>query len=118
MLPAHERALRREVARLAMLDPVDVAALLDALDPRHRERVERLLRELASPATDSEVPAAIPTWIDDRIAGRVPGMTERGRAALAAWAAEIGPRPAARSEAPTGRSLFDQAFTALSGRKP
>ena len=118
MLPAHERALRREVARLAILDPADLAAQLDALDPRHRDRIGRLLQEFANSPTDSGAPAAIPAWIDDRIAGRVIGMTERARSALAACAGETLPRLVAPSEGSTGKSLFDQALTALSGRKP
>lgn len=126
-----ERALRRAVTGLARLHPDDAAAILAALEPDERSRVDTLVAGLAgrAPAADPAAPPAEPEWVydsvspwllaridpDDRRAGRASRdfvlMTEAGREALRV-AAEPFRKPAA-SAGRNARSLLDQAWRAL-----
>lgn len=109
MLRKPERALRREVMRLAGLDPDDLMAVLDELEPRHRSRAEALLRDLLVPATAGPDSGFAP-WVDERLAGGG-AMTEEARRLLARCAARIAPpRP------PHSPSLFERALGAGGAR--
>jgi len=103
MLRKPERALRREIARLSAFDPDDLAAVLDELEPRHRLRVEALLRELLIPATAGRESGFAP-WVDARLAGGGE-MTEEARRLLARCAARLAPAPSSPSP-----SLFERAL--------
>jgi len=103
MLQKPERALRREIARLAAFDPDDLAAVLDELDPHHRLRVEALLRELLTPTVSGPGSGFAP-WVDARLAGGGE-MTEEARRLLARCAARLAPAPSRPSP-----SLFERAL--------
>jgi hypothetical protein len=60
--PRAERALRRAVAGLARLHPDDVAAILAALDPAERARVDALVGSFAGRAPAAEPDEAQPEW--------------------------------------------------------
>lgn len=112
MHPPASRALRREILRLAALDPDDLDELIAMLAPAQRDRVRHLLREaLMLPLPD--VPSGLAPWIHDRIEGSIAGMTERGRLALAHCAGDAAPMPRPSAEPRAGRSLLDQTFSAL-----
>jgi hypothetical protein len=57
-----DRALKRAVADLARLHPDDVEAILGALDPREKARVDRLVAGFSGPAPES-VPPEDPVWV-------------------------------------------------------
>lgn len=110
MLRKPERALRREIVRLAQRDPDDLAALLDELDAPHRARVEALLRALVLPVpSESDSPFA--PWVGERLGGGA-DMTEAARRLLARCAARIAPVPPARTP-----SLFERALGAGSNAR-
>ena len=109
MHPPASRALRREILRLALLDPGDLEVLIGQLTPAHRGRVQALLGE-ALVLDGGPRNAGIASWIEDRIEGRVDGMTEQGRLALAHCAGHAIPTRAA-SEMLPGRSLVERAFS-------
>jgi hypothetical protein len=116
MHPPASRALRREVGRLATLDPADLDAVLADLEPVHAARIRDLLRQ-ALGLPQPEVPVRTPAWLAERAEGQVAGMTERARKELARCIAQLIPGAAAASAPPVrGRSLFDQTMAAL-GRK-
>ncbi|HLY89141.1 MAG TPA: hypothetical protein VKQ27_09160 [Acetobacteraceae bacterium] len=109
-----DRALRREIARLAMLEPDDLRAILEALEPGRRRRVEGLLAQLSEPDMPNPQGTKWPSWIEDRASGRIPGLTDRSRKALAACAERVVPNDAAPRRAAKPQSLVEQAFHALS----
>jgi len=103
MLRKPERALKREIARLAQCDADDLAAVLDELDAPHRDRVEALLQALVLPdPRASDGPFA--SWVNERLAGGAV-MTDEARRLLARCAARIAPVQPARSP-----SLFERAL--------
>jgi hypothetical protein len=99
-MPSPDRALRRMVMDLAGLHADDAKAVLDALDPAQRKKVEAFLQEF-SPFVIGEAPVAAQPEIDRKriarwLAARLeahPGarMTEAARAALRAEAVRFFP---------------------------
>ena len=52
-LPSNDRALRRLVADLALAPREDIDAVLDELEPRHRQAVQSLVAELLGSDADA-----------------------------------------------------------------
>lgn len=96
MLRASDRAIRRLVVRLAGLQPDDLTAVLNELEPAQRATVEMLLSDYL---TKQGVPRADPyvshlsPWLTERIAGTQGSMTDHARTALQACAARLFPSP-------------------------
>lgn len=96
-----DSTLRRLVARLAVLDRADVAAIVDALDPEDRGTIERLLAAHAGPSRTAALSPAISACMAPDS-----GMTAHARAALRACADRLAlPDRDARAERP---SLFER----------
>lgn len=117
MHPPASRPLRREVRRLAALDPSDLEALLADLDRPHAARIRQLLRQtLALP--EPVAPVRAPAWLAERAEGRIAGMTDRARNELARCLAQLGADGQPATVPPErSRSLFDQTMAAL-GKGP
>jgi hypothetical protein len=122
-----DRALQRAVAGLARLHPDDAEAILAALDPADKARIEALALgdDPAAAAVEPEYAyESVSPWLlaridpEDRRAGRAGRefvlLTDAGRAALQAAAAPFrkqvspgGPR--------RGRALLDQFWRFVTG---
>ena len=130
-----DRALRRAVTRLGRLHPDDVEAILAALDPADRARVDALVAGFAGRQPVAEPPAeaeaewvyeSVSPWLLARIDPEAKGagragrefvlMTEAGREALRAAAAPFR-KPAPAAGGGKARSLLDQAWHLLSGAR-
>ena len=123
------------MAGLARLHPDDVEAILGALDPAEKARVDALVAGFAGRAVDDNPPETPPVWAyesvspwllaridpDDRRADRSRPefvlMTETASAALRG-AAEPFRRPANPAGGGKARSLLDQAWRLLAGPRP
>jgi hypothetical protein len=57
-----DRALQRAVAGLARLHPGDVEAILGALDPREKARIDRLVAGFSGAPGAEDEPAPEPIW--------------------------------------------------------
>ncbi|HEV2818511.1 MAG TPA: hypothetical protein VGW40_14960 [Allosphingosinicella sp.] len=129
-----DRALKRAVRGLARLHPDDVEAILGALDPGDRARVDAMVAGFAgrplpvAAAPEPEQPEwayeSVSPWLlaridpDDRRAAReFVLMTETGREALRA-AAEPFRKPVSAPGAGKARSLLDQAWRLVAGARP
>jgi len=129
-----DRALRRAVRGLVRLHPDDVEAILGALEPGDRARVDAMVAGFAGRPLPAEAPPApeepefvyesVSPWLlaridpDDRRAAReFVLMTETGREALRA-AAEPFRKPAFAAGGNRARSLLDQAWRLLAGPRP
>jgi hypothetical protein len=108
-----ERALRREITRLALLDPADLSSVLSALPLDHRLRTESLLADYITPPVNNSDLALVPTWVRERIDGTVPGLTPGARAALAECSERHRPHDAQKPVEKEGKSLLDQTMAAL-----
>jgi hypothetical protein len=127
-----DRALKRAVADLARLHPDDVEAILGALDPHEKERIDRLVAGFSGPAPESAPPEdpvwiyeGVSPWLLDRIdpdakagtrAGRdfvlmTPASAEALRAAAAPFRTEGGGREG------RGATLLDRAMAFLAGAR-
>lgn len=128
-----DRALKRAVADLARLHPDDVEAILGALDPPEKARIERLVAGFpGGPAPASAPPEEAPwiyegvsPWLLDRIdpdakAGARAArdfvlMTPASGEALRAAAAPFRARSAGRDG--RGATLLDRAMAFLAGAR-
>jgi hypothetical protein len=121
MALASDRALRREVMRLARLKDDDLSAVLDGLNPSARQRIEGLLLELArepvvATAAPPKRPQQFSPWLQDRLNGAVTGVSTHTHATLVECAAlEAGRGADAPVQKPGDQSLFQQLLT---GRSP
>lgn len=119
--PESEIALRRIVSDLADLDPRDVGAILDMLDPAHRRQVEMLLAQYTVVRTGR--PASGPErvdlgllspWLAERVR-TADGMTVRLAELLRDSAETTLPeRPIVEEARP---ALLSQLLNLLPGRK-
>ena len=129
-----DRALRRAVTGLGRLHPDDVEAILGALEPGDRARVDAIAAGFAGrsppaePAPEPEEPEwayeSVSPWLlarldpDDRRAGRdFVLMTDAAREALRA-AAEPFRKQAFAPGGGKARSLIDQAWRLVAGPRP
>jgi hypothetical protein len=128
-----DRALRRAVAGLARLHPDDVEAILGALAPAEKARVDALVAGFAGRDPAGEPPEAEPEWAyesvspwllaridpEDRRSARAGRefvlITEASREALREAAAPFRKRvmPAARN----GAALLDQVLRLFTSRR-
>ena len=120
-----DRALRRAVAGLARLHPGDAEAILGALDPAERARIEALALGGEDPAAAPSEPEyaydSVSPWLlaridpQDRRAGReFVLLTDASREALQDAAAPF--RKQVSPSAPRrGRALLDQLWRLVSG---
>jgi len=129
-----DRALRRAVRGLSRLHPDDVEAILGALEPGDRARVDAIAAGFtgrppaAAAAPEPEEPEwayeSVSPWLlaridpDDRRAAReFVLMTETGREALRI-AAEPFRKPAFAAGGGKARSLLDQAWRLVARPRP
>jgi hypothetical protein len=128
-----DRALRGAVAGLARLHPDDVEAILGALDPAEKARVDVLVAGLAGRVATENPPEAQPEWVyesvspwlltridpDDRRSARAGRefmlITDASREALRAAAEPFRKQvtPAARN----GMALLDQVWRLFARRR-
>lgn len=128
-----DRVLKRAVADLARLHPDDVEAILGALDPAEKVRIERLVAGFSGePAAESAPPEepvwiyeGVAPWLLDRIEPDAKAATRAGRDfVLMTPASGEALRAAAapfriQSGGPNGRgaSLVDRAMAFLGGAR-
>jgi hypothetical protein len=120
-----ERALERKIAELARLNIDDMRAVLDALEPGQRMRIEQRLHQQDKAGTrfsDAvQASAALSPWLVDRSEGRGPTLTAATRTALARAAADALPRrPAPPRTTGSGLvrpGLVERSFAALAGKR-
>lgn len=106
-----DRDLHRELARIATLDPEDLDAILDLLEPGQRERVVALVVGPTAPKTAPASPSRYPDWLGERVDGRIEGITSRFRATLMTSAER---HFAVEPTAPSPRSLSQILLSGLS----
>ncbi len=107
--PIPDRALRRTIADLAVLDPEDAAAVLADLAPGEREAIEGLLREYAAYFDGAAKPVTkgggaydlsrLSPWLVERLEGAFE-MTTPAREALRDSAVRLYPTPTGKAITP------------------
>lgn len=129
-----DRALKRAVADLARLHPDDVEAILGALEPHEKARIDRLVAGFSGPAAaGASEPEQEPVWTYDGVspwlldridpdarsgrAGRdfvlmTPASGEALRAAAAPFRTQGGPQSG------RGATLVARAMAFLAGGRP
>ena len=91
---ASDRAIRRLVVRLSGLEPDDLTAVLNELEPAQRATVEMLLSDYLSKqgvARADPYVSHLSPWLTERITGGHGGMTDHARTALQTCAARLFP---------------------------